>query len=133
MAVLRTYGRLTPIVLMQALERAGTVVCEPVLRVRLEVPAESLGAVLAALARLGAAAHQPAVQGDLTVMEAELPAAKAQEFQRELPEGVLESDFAGYQPVGGAPPTRRRLTPDPRNRAEYLMHLARRVGPTAPA
>ena len=35
------YRKLTPIVLRQALARAGTRVCEPVLRVSLEVPTES--------------------------------------------------------------------------------------------
>ena len=32
------FRKLTPLVLMQALERAGTVVCEPTLRVSLECP-----------------------------------------------------------------------------------------------
>ena len=40
---------------------------------------------------------------------------------------MLESDFDGYQPVTGAPPTRRRLTPNPLNREEYLLHPARRL------
>lgn len=53
------------------------------------------------------------------------------ELQRRLPtltagEGVLESRFAGNEPVMGPPPTRRRTTPDPRNREEYLMSLGRR-------
>ncbi len=126
------FRKLTPLVLMHALERAGTVVCEPVVRVRLEIPTGTLGAVLAALARLGAAAQAPSVQGDLSTIETVLPAARVQSLQRELPaltggEGVLESDFEGYRPVGGAAPTRRRTTPNPLNRQEYLMHLARRV------
>jgi ribosomal protection tetracycline resistance protein len=42
-----------------------------------------------------------------------LPATQAQELQQQLPgltggEGVLDSTFAGYQPVSGDPPTRRR-------------------------
>jgi ribosomal protection tetracycline resistance protein len=44
-------------------------------------------------------------------------------------EGVLESSFAGYQPVSGEQPTRRRTTPNPLNRGEYLLHLAGRSGP----
>ena len=42
-------------------------------------------------------------------------------------EGVLESDFAGYEPVKGEPPERRRLTANPLNPKEYLLALARRV------
>ena len=42
-------------------------------------------------------------------------------------EGVLESDFAGYEPVSGEQPTRRRTTPNPLNLDEYVLHIARRV------
>lgn len=58
------FRKLTPLVLMQALERAGTVVCEPTVRVLLELPAETTGAVMAALARLGAALETPSLKGD---------------------------------------------------------------------
>jgi ribosomal protection tetracycline resistance protein len=124
------FRKLTPIVLMQALERAGTAVCEPVLRVHLEVPVATIGAVLAALARVGAAAHAPTLRGDLATIETTLPAVRAQDLRRRLPaltggEGVLESDFGGYQPVSGEPPTRRRTTANPLNREEYLRSFAR--------
>jgi ribosomal protection tetracycline resistance protein len=41
-----------------------------------------------------------------------LPAVRAQDLQRQLPEltggeGVLDSTFAGYRPVSGNQPTRR--------------------------
>jgi len=88
--------------------------------------------MLAALARLGATVPTPEPHGELSTLETVLPAARVQELQRLLPaltsgEGVLESDFAGYQPVTGEPPKRRRLTANPLNRKEYLMALARRV------
>ncbi len=129
---LADFRNLTPIVLMQALEHAGTVVCEPVVRVRLEVPVAAIGAVLAALARLGAVARPPSLERGLSTIETVLPAARVPELQRQLPaltggEGVLESDFAGYEPVGGQPPTRRRTSANPLNLEEYLMRLARRV------
>ena len=44
---------LTPLVLMEALRRAGTRVLEPIHAVRLEVPADTVSAVLPVLARLG--------------------------------------------------------------------------------
>jgi len=105
------FRKLTPMVLRQALDRAGTVVCEPVVRVGLEVPAGTVGAVLATLARLGFAA-QPRPRGDMSIVDTVLPAARVPALQRRLPgltggEGVLESRFAGYQPVRGEPPTRR--------------------------
>ena len=41
-------------------------------------------------------------------------------------EGVLDVQFGGYQPVGDHPPRRPRSTPNPLNREEFLMDLARR-------
>jgi ribosomal protection tetracycline resistance protein len=126
------FRKLTPLVLMQALERAGTVVCEPMLRVRLEVPASAVGAVLPALARLGASVETPSMRGDGSVVEAVLPSALLHDLQRQLPgltggEGALESDFAGYRPVSGEQPIRPRTTANPLNLDEYMMRLARRA------
>ena len=64
------------------------------------------------------------------MLEATLPASLVQELRRRLPgltggEGVLDSEFAGYQPVSGEPPVRRRLSPDPRNLDEYLGQVGR--------
>jgi ribosomal protection tetracycline resistance protein len=130
MPTTRDIKRLTPLVLMQALEQKGTVVCEPVFRVRAEVPTEAIGPVLAALGRLGAGAGTPRPRGELSVLETALPASCLQELRRQLPgltggEGVLDADFAGYQPVAGEPPVRRRLRPDPRNLDEYLAQVGR--------
>jgi ribosomal protection tetracycline resistance protein len=105
--------KLTPVVLMQALGRGGSTVCEPVFRISAEVPTEAIGPVLAALGRLGVGAGTPAQRGELSVLETVLPASSVQDLRRQLPgltsgEGVIESEFAGYQPVSGDPPTRRR-------------------------
>ncbi len=125
------FRKLTPLVVMQALQRAGVVACEPTSKVALEIPAGSIGVVVPALARLGAAVALPSVRGELAVVETVLPAARVHDLQRQLPrltggEGVLESEFAGYQPVAGEQPTRRRTTPNPLNFDEYMLHLAGR-------
>ena len=105
------FRRLTPLVLTQALRRAGTVVCEPMTCVRLELPPAKVGAVLSALARLGAAIQSPARHGDDQVVEAVLPSASVHRLQEQLPgltggEGVLETSFGGYEPVRGRFPVR---------------------------
>ena len=110
------FRKLTPLVLMQALERAGTVVCEPVVRASLEIPTDSIGKVIPALARLGAAVETPSPQRELSTIETVLPAGRVHDLQRQLPgltggEGALESRFAGYEPVSGDQPARRRATP----------------------
>jgi ribosomal protection tetracycline resistance protein len=48
---------LTPLVLMTALSRARTVVCEPIHRFRLDVSVDTLGLLLPALARIQAVPH----------------------------------------------------------------------------
>jgi ribosomal protection tetracycline resistance protein len=108
------------------------VVCQPTVRVVLEIPADTIGAVIAALSRLGAAVETPSLRGELAIIETCLSEVLARELKRQLPgltggEGVLESTFCGYQPVGGEQPTRRRTMPNPLNRQEYLLHLARRA------
>jgi ribosomal protection tetracycline resistance protein len=109
------FRKLTPLVLRQALEQARPVVCEPIVRVSLELPTGAIGSVLAALGRLGAAVETPSLRSNLSSLEAVLPSALAQALQRQLPgltggEGVLDSTFAGYRPVSGVPPTRRQPT-----------------------
>jgi ribosomal protection tetracycline resistance protein len=130
------FRKLTPLVVMQALQRSGTAVCEPTVRVGLELPPETIGAVMAALARLGAAVETPSVQGNVTTINAVLSAARADDLQRELSgltggEGVLDSSFAGYQPVSGEQPTRPRTTANPLDLDDYMLQLAGRVGDRA--
>jgi ribosomal protection tetracycline resistance protein len=105
------FRKLTPLVLSQALGRAGTIVCEPMAQVRVETPADRLGSLLSALARLGAAVGGPVPLGDLAAVEAVLPSALVHALQQQLPgltggEGVLESSFGGYQPVRSSLPAR---------------------------
>ena len=106
------FRKLTPLVLRQTLERAATAVCEPMVRATLEIPADTIGGVMPALSRLGASVETSRLHGDLSIVETIVPAARVNELQRRLPglthgEGVLESTFAGHQPVVGEQPTRR--------------------------
>jgi ribosomal protection tetracycline resistance protein len=127
------FRKLTPLVLMQALERAGTVVCEPTVRASIEAPPNTVGAIVSALTRLGGAVETVSPPAEFSTVTALLPAARAGDLQRQLPgltrgEGVFDSSFAGYQPVRGDPPARRRTTPNPLKLDEYMMHLAGYAG-----
>jgi ribosomal protection tetracycline resistance protein len=130
MPTARDLKRLTPLVLLQALEKGGSTVCEPVFRIAAEVPTETIGPVLAALGRLGAGAATPTPRGELSVLETALRASLVQELRRRLPgltggEGVLDAEFVGYEPVRGEPPIRKRTTPDPLNLDGYLAQVGR--------
>ncbi|MGZ0145632.1 GTP-binding protein [Kribbella sp. WER1] len=123
---------LTPLVLMTALQQAGTTVHEPMHRFRLEIPTDTTRAVLATLARLRAIPQVPALAAETSTLEGEVPAAAVYELEQQLPaltrgEGVLESAFERYQPVTGHLPDRPRTDHDPLNRREYLLHVQRRV------
>jgi ribosomal protection tetracycline resistance protein len=122
---------LTPLVLMDALKRAGTVVCEPIHRLSLDIPADTLGSILPVLARLGAGAQTPTMRGSACLLEGEIRAARVHELQQDLPaltrgEGVLEAAFDHYRPIKGPFPTRPRTDNNPLDRKEYLQHIARR-------
>ena len=128
------FRNLTPLVLMDALRRAGTRVYEPMHRFRLDIPADTFGATVPVLAWLRAAPETQQTRGASCVLEGEIPAARVHEMQQRLPtltrgEGVLECAFDrhSYQPVGGKFPTRPRTDHNPLDREEYLLRLTRRV------
>jgi ribosomal protection tetracycline resistance protein len=106
------YRKVTPLVVEQALARARTVVCEPVLKVLLEVPTDTAAAIQRVVARWGAELLSQTAANDLTKLEVRLVAARLHELQRQLPdltggEGILESTFDGYHPMRNQPPRRR--------------------------
>ncbi|MGW1050849.1 GTP-binding protein [Streptomyces sp. NPDC002521] len=125
---------LTPLVLAEALRRAGTLVHEPLHRFRLEAPADTLGALLPVLARLGAVPETTGALGAACVLEGTVPAARVHELEQRLPgltrgEGELETAFGHYAPVTrGTIPERPRTDHNPLNRKQYLLNVMRRVG-----
>ena len=125
---LSDYRLLTPLVLLDALKQAGTTVCEPVLVVHLEVPADVLGSIIAVLNDVAAVPGTPEIRGRMCTLDGEIRAARLHDLQSRLPdltrgEGVLESNFAGYRPVAGEPPERPRTDHNPLDRADYLRRL----------
>jgi ribosomal protection tetracycline resistance protein len=128
------FRNVTPLVLMEALRRARTTVLEPIHAFRAEVPADTLPAVLPALARLRAVPLATTPAG----VEGEIPAAQVYQLQRQLPaltrgEGVLDSAFDHYEPVRGPAPERPRTDHNPLDRKEYLLRVLRRTGAKEPS
>ncbi|CAN5827679.1 TetM/TetW/TetO/TetS family tetracycline resistance ribosomal protection protein [soil metagenome] len=128
----RDFRKLTPLVLMDALQQAGNTVYEPVHHFNLELPADTLGPVLPVLARLGAIPDTQELRGSSYMLEGAIPAVRVHGLQQQLPaltrgEGVLECSYDRYQPVHGTIPARPRSDHNPLNRKEYLLHVLRRV------
>jgi ribosomal protection tetracycline resistance protein len=125
------FRRLTQLVLMTALERGGTWVCEPLTDVTLEVPSATAPGVVSTLGRLGGRVTGQFSANGLSTLEAVLPVALVRSIQNQLPglsmgEGTMETSFGGYQPIGSDPPRRQRSAPSPLARDAWLASLAKR-------
>jgi len=88
------------------------VVCEPVLRVMVEIPNEATTSVQRVVTRWGAEVVGQTTGADLSQLEVRLVSTRLHELQLQLPdltggEGVLESRFDTFEPVHGRPPVRR--------------------------
>lgn len=95
--------RTTAVVVAEALARAGTVVCEPVDRFRLEMPEDTLTDVLGLLARHRAVPDAPRTAHGVTVVTGTIPTADIAAVRRRLPaaahgEAVLESVLDHHRP-----------------------------------
>jgi ribosomal protection tetracycline resistance protein len=127
------FRKLLPLVLMSALKRAATVVCEPVNRFYLEGPRDAFGPVQGALPKFAASADSHEVRDSSFILTGLIPAARVRELEQALPaltggEGILESSFDHYRPIHGAFPNRPRWDDNPLDREEYLLRVERRVG-----
>ncbi|GAA2677098.1 elongation factor G [Actinoplanes palleronii] len=125
------FRKLTPLVLMTALREAGTTVHEPVDQFELEVPDDTVRAVMSRLAAGRAVVDQCEARGSVSHLQGTIPASGVYEFERQLPglshgEGVFVSALSGYRKTTGAPPTRRRTDGNPLNPKEYLTHVLKR-------
>jgi ribosomal protection tetracycline resistance protein len=124
------FRKLVPAVLMHAMVEAGTVVCEPYEAMELEIPEESFNSVIGLLINARAAIRDTVRDGAVHRITCELPAAELRGVEQQLP-GLTRGDagwstsFAGYEPVSGTPPERRRIGPNPANWAEYLTSVGR--------
>jgi ribosomal protection tetracycline resistance protein len=125
------FRKLTPLVVMAALKQAGTVVCEPVHRFRLDTPADTLNVLLPVLAKLHAVPEVSATKEAWCTLKGDIPVTRVHELRQQIPhltrgEGVMESSFDRYEPVRGLFPTRPRTDDNPLNRQEYLQRVTRR-------
>jgi ribosomal protection tetracycline resistance protein len=119
------FRNLAPVLIHEALRQAGTVVCEPVERFHLEIPASALPAVTVTVGRLSGVITGTAPVSDALALTGTLPTRSLQPLLAQLPEltsgeGVLTSEVTRYAPVAGPPPVRARNGPDPLDREEWF-------------
>ena len=105
-SVAADFRGLTPIVLAQALERAGTQVYEPYHAFELEIPADLLSEVAPRITALGARIAETAGDANRWRLEGTVPARQLDAVQRSLPgltrgEAVWWTRPSTDQPVAG--------------------------------
>jgi ribosomal protection tetracycline resistance protein len=130
LATVSDVRKLTPLVLMQALDRAGTTVCEPIEALEIELPEDTFSAVCGALINARATIRNTFPTETAHQILCDIPTAVLRGVEQQLPgltrgEGSWTTTFAGYVPVTGDPPVRKRIGPNPLNRAHYLAEVAR--------
>ncbi|MEY9861299.1 ribosomal protection tetracycline resistance protein [Catenulispora sp. GAS73] len=123
------FRKLAPFVLMRALTEAGTEVHEPCHAFELDVPADTVSAVLSAL--IAAEAEIEVSEGGTASwsLRGNLPARTVQDVEKTLPaltrgEAVWLSQAAGDRPARSRPAARERTDGNPAELGEYLRHLA---------
>ncbi|MEU7615112.1 GTP-binding protein [Micromonospora rifamycinica] len=125
------FRKLTPLVLMTALRAAGTTVHEPVNQFEVEVPDDTVRAVMSRLTAARAIVDRCDTHGPVSRLYGTIPAGSVHQVERQLPglshgEGVFVSAPSGHRRTTGSPPTRRRTDGNPLHRREYLTHVLKR-------
>lgn len=123
------FRNLTPLVLMEALRKAGTRVHEPIERFELDVPDDCLRDVLNALGAVRGVTDRAERCGDRWHITGSVPSVGIQHVERRLPglgrgEADFESRFDTFAPATGATPFRERVGLDPLNRKAYLAQVS---------
>lgn len=123
---------LTPVVLMRALNKAGTRVYEPCHAYEVEVPEDLMSVITSQLLSHEARIRDTTATATSWLIEGDIPARQVHGMTKLLPEltrgeGVWWSTARGDRRIHGAAPRRDRTDGNPLNPREYLYHLARRA------
>ena len=123
---------LTPLLLMEALQKAGTDVYEPLNDFELDIPNEILGKVLQIISHAeGKLVTSPILENGFTHLRGLIPVRKTNELERSLPDltqgkSIFTTKPAGYQKSVGTTPTNPRTDNNPLNKNEYLRRTLKR-------
>ena len=117
---------------MEALQRAGTNVYEPLNHFELDVPDLTLSKTLQIISQSeGRLDSAPISENGFTHIEGLLPVRKTFNLEKILPDltqgkGTFIAQVRGYQKVRGNIPTNPRTDNNPLNKEEYLRRTLKR-------
>ncbi|MCM3240153.1 TetM/TetW/TetO/TetS family tetracycline resistance ribosomal protection protein [Heyndrickxia oleronia] len=122
------FRKLVPLVLMEALVKAGTDVYEPMNKFELSVPANFISQAMFKLSAIQAEFTEPFFRRDSYILKGTLPMAVTENFKRNLysfteGEGIFIAKPYGYKKMVSDSPVRKRVDFNPLNRKDYLLHV----------
>ncbi len=122
------FRNLVPLVLMDALTRAGTAVYEPLNEFELSAPTHAISQAIYRLTTADASFERPILHAETFLLTGTIPVATTEPFKRNLSEitegeGLLLTKPAGFRPIVGEFPTRKRVDFNPLNRKDYMLHI----------
>lgn len=126
------FRRLTPLLIAEALHKAGTKVHEPMVHFELEVPSRLMAGIIQILGKVGATIESTEVPNEgLGLICGLIPVEKANDFERSIPdltqgEGFFSAEPDGYRIVHGSVPLKTRTDDNPFNKEEYLRLALKR-------
>ncbi|MCJ9752420.1 TetM/TetW/TetO/TetS family tetracycline resistance ribosomal protection protein [Neorhizobium sp. BETTINA12A] len=128
MSTAADFRQLTPLVLAAAVSAAQTVVCEPIDRFYLEVPAAALNSLHTLLAKSGAITKGAVIANGVARLEGLIASTMIQGVVQQLPAltggmGTIEYSFDHYARMADPPRSRRRSGIDPFNATDYLLRV----------
>ncbi|PWR12611.1 GTP-binding protein [Micromonospora sicca] len=130
-SVAADFRNLAPVVVAAALRQAGTRLCQPIERFEVNLPQQTVEAVLALLGRWGGVVEDTALAGGYLEVSGTVPSSRVPQIVAALPdltggEAVLTTTFDHYAPhTGEDPPTLHRRGPDPGDREAWFRAVPR--------
>ncbi|WP_433614843.1 GTP-binding protein [Paenibacillus cellulositrophicus] len=124
----KDFRLLTPLVLMKALERAGTQVYEPVSELQISLPESSISKVLFRVTALDGTFEEPKFDHGSVYVTGTIPVRNADILKTELHgltggEGVMSVKPGGYITAASPIPVNQRRQLNPLQRGEYMLHI----------
>jgi ribosomal protection tetracycline resistance protein len=105
------FRKSAPLVLMQAVQRARTCVCEPISSFELEIPVAALSPIIAKLIESKVVFGETIIREEKATLLGKMPTSHVHDLERQLPgltqgEAIFLSRFDGYELVKGKIPHR---------------------------
>jgi len=121
------YRDLSPLVLFEALKKAGTKLLWPISEYRLSVPISHMGRAISDLRRMKATMEEPVIDAESCLVMGIIPVELSHNYDFTLRQytsgvGYFESKFIGYEDAPEEIDKERpRFKIDPANRGKYLL------------